>query len=153
MRPDPSHPGPVNGATGMAANGGNRPLDPKPALEHADRLLRESDPGTAGLWPRTAARLMRLALERATDRYWNGARPELLACPTTIRILMLERVLGRTGARGAYLVWSRLSDATHPHPYELAPTVGELRHWHDEVAHLVDLLDRSSGCASDLPAG
>jgi len=137
----------------MAANSGDRPPDPGPALEHSDRLLRESDPGTAGLWPRTAARLTRLALERATDRYWNGARPQLLACPTTVRILMLERVLGRAGARGAYLVWSRLSDATHPHPYELAPTSGELRHWHDEVAHLVNLLDRSTGQAPDSRAG
>jgi hypothetical protein len=137
----------------MAANGGDRPPDPKPALEHADRLLREPDPGTAGLWPRTSARLTRLALERATDRYWNGARPEMLACPTTMRILMLESVLGRAGARGAYLVWSRLSDATHPHPYELAPTAGELRHWHDEVAHLVNLLDRPTGHAPDSPVG
>jgi hypothetical protein len=54
---------------------------------------------------------MRLALERAADLYW------------------------------AFLVWSRLSDATHPHPYELAPTVGELRRWHNEVTELVNLLD------------
>lgn len=131
----------------MVTSGGDRPPDPKPALEHADRLLREADPGTAGLWPRTAARLMRLALERATDLYWSGARPEMMSCPTTMRILMLDSVLGRAGARGAYLLWSRLSDATHPHPYELAPTAGELRRWHDEVARLVTLLNLSAGHA------
>jgi len=119
--------------------------DPRPALEHADRLLRESDPRTVGLWPRTAARLMRLALERAADRYWNGTRPEVLACPTTMRILTLECTLGRAGARATYLLWSRLSDATHPHPYELAPTAGELRCWHDEVERFVNLLDPSMG--------
>jgi hypothetical protein len=115
--------------------------DPKLALEHADRMLRETGSDSAGLWPRTAARLMRLALERAADLYWIRIRPELIACPTTIRMQMLEGVLGRAGARRAFLVWSRLSDATHPHPYELAPTVGELRRWHNEVTELVNLLD------------
>ena len=135
----------------MVASSGDTSPDPKPALEHADRLLREADPWTAGLWPRTAARLTRLALERATDRHWNGTRPEVLACPTTMRILMLENMLGRAEARGAYLVWSRLSDATHPHPYELAPTASELRHWHDEVARLVKLLDPATIDAADSP--
>lgn len=125
----------------MIAGAGQVPPEPTLALEHADRLLREADPGTAGLWPRTAARLTRLALERATDRYWNRTRPEMLTCPTTMRILMLEGRLGRDGARNAYLVWCRLSDATHPHPYELAPTAGELRRWHDEVRRFANLLD------------
>jgi hypothetical protein len=124
----------------MATSNGSRHLDPMPALQHADRMLREGGPATVGLWPRTAARLTRLALERATDLYWSRARPEMSACPTTMRILMLEVTLGRPSAREAYLVWSRLSDATHPHPYELAPTVGELRRWHSEVTQFVTLL-------------
>jgi hypothetical protein len=129
-----------------------RLLDPGPALEHADRLLRQADPVTAGMWARTAARLMRLALERAADRYWHRARPEVMACPTTMRILMLEIALGRVGARDAYLLWSRLSDATHPHPYELAPTAGELRRWHGEVAQFVRQLaavDGPSDCRAE----
>lgn len=133
----------------MTTTGSEAPADPKPPLDHADRLLRTADPGTAGLWPRTAARLMRLALERATDRYWRRTRPELLACPTTMRILMLEDILGRAGARAAYLVWSRLSDATHPHPYELAPTAVELRHWHDQVAQFIDWLHPPDSHAED----
>jgi hypothetical protein len=51
----------------------------------------------------------------------------MIDCPTTMRILMLEGILGRTRVRKAFLAWSRLSDATHPHPYELAPTASELR--------------------------
>jgi hypothetical protein len=117
--------------------------DPTPALTYSDRLLREGDPSTAGLWPRTAARLIRVALERTTDRYWSRTRPEVLDCPTTIRLLMLDQPLGRRGARNAYLVWSRLSDATHPHAYELAPTAGELRRWHQVVTRLAQLLDPS----------
>jgi hypothetical protein len=103
-------------------------------------MLRGIGAGTAGLWPRTAARLTRLAVERATDLYWNRTRPELTACPTTMRILMLEGALGRSGARQAFLLWSRLSDATHVHPYELAPTVSELRNWHQEATLLVTQL-------------
>lgn len=55
----------------------------------------------------------------------------------TIRLLMLHDVLGRDGTREAYLLWARLSDATHPHPYELAPTAAELRRWHDDVVLFV----------------
>jgi len=120
-------------------------LDPGPALEHADRLLRQADPVTAGMWARTATRLIRLALERAADRYWHQARPEVMACPTTMRILMLEIALGRADARDAYLLWSSLSDATHPHPYELAPTAGELRRWHGEVVRFVRQLAAVDG--------
>jgi hypothetical protein len=86
---------------------------PEPALEHADRMLRETGPETAGLWPHTAARLIRLALERAADLHWSRKRPEMIDCPATMRILMLEGVLGHARDRRAFLAWSRLSDATH----------------------------------------
>ena len=97
------------------------------------------------MWARAAARLMRLALERAVDRYWHRTRPELLACNTTMRMLMLETALGRAAARDAFVLWSRLSDATHPHPYELAPTAAELRRWHNEVAQFVGQLTAVHG--------
>lgn len=125
-------------------------LDPLPALKHADRMLCGSDKGTAGLWPRTAARLTRLAVERAADLYWGRTRPEMRACPTTMRILMLEGALGRSGARQAFLLWSRLSDATHPHPYELAPTASELRRWHREATQLVSQLAAPTATMSSL---
>ena len=122
-----------------------RLLDPGPALEYADWLLRQADPSTTGMWARTAARLMRLALERAADRHWYQARPELLECNTTMRMLMLATALGRGAARDAFVLWSRLSDATHPHPYELAPTAAELRRWHSEVAQFVGQLTAVDG--------
>jgi hypothetical protein len=98
---------------------------PKPALEHADRMLRETGPETAGLWPRTAAHLIRLAPKRAADLHWSRTRPEMIDCPATMRIPMLEGVPGHARARRAFPAWSRLSDATHPYPYELAPTAGD----------------------------
>lgn len=58
-----------------------------------------------------------------------------------MRLLMLGDALGRAGAREAYLLWAQLSDATHPHPYEMAPIVSELRRWHDAASYLVDRLD------------
>jgi hypothetical protein len=54
-----------------------------------------------------------------------------------MRMLMPDGVLGRARARRAFLARSRLSDATHPHPYELAPAADELRRWHSEVTSLV----------------
>jgi hypothetical protein len=61
-------------------------------------------------------------------------------CPATMRILPLEGILGRTRAWRAFLAWSRHSDATHPHPYELAPTASELRRRHSEITSLVGLI-------------
>ena len=136
-------------ATQMVTSDRNSSPDPKPALEHADRMLRETGPETAGLWPRTAARLIRLAPERAADLHWSRTRPEMIDCPATMRMLMPDGVLGRARARRAFLAWSRLSDATHPHPYELAPAAGELRRWHSEVTSLVGLLDPSAGHSID----
>src|SRR5260370_37078537 len=69
VRPDPGDPGPVKQGITVTAPDRESLLDPGPALEHADRLLRQADPVTAGMWARTATRLIRLALERAADRY------------------------------------------------------------------------------------
>ena len=128
----------------MAADYAISCLDPRPALQHADRILRETGPDSRGLWPRTVARLTRLALERATDSYWSRTRPEMTQCPMATRLLMLERVLNRAGARKAFVLWSRLSNATHPHPYDLAPTAGELRRWHHEVTRIVEMLIKAN---------
>lgn len=68
-------------------------------------------------------------------------------------ILMLEGALGRSGARQAFLLWSRLSDATHPHPYELAPTASELRRWHREATQLVSQLAAVKSVRSGSGAG
>jgi hypothetical protein len=73
-------------------------------------------------------------------------------CPMTMRLWLLEGVLNRAGARRAFLIWSRLSDATHPHPYELAPTAAELRRWHNEVTRIVARLDPPASHAAGASA-
>src|SRR5271165_6992291 len=78
----------MKGATQMVTSDRHSYPDPKPALEHADRMLRETGPETAGLWPRTAARLIRLAPERAADLHWSRTRPAMTDCPATMRTLI-----------------------------------------------------------------
>lgn len=83
---------------------------------------------------RTAALLGRVALERlVTDdcsRIGLGTRPTMRAKLICVRVLVdAER------GRLASVAWAGLSNACHYHAYELAPTA-------DEVAHLLDLIDR-----------
>ena len=97
---NPGHSVAIKGATQMVVTSDrNSYPGPKPALEHADRMLRETGPETAGLWPRTAAHLIRLAPKRAADLHWSRTRPEMINCPATMRIPMLEGVPGRARAR------------------------------------------------------
>ena len=43
------------------------------------------------------------------------------------QLRLLVATLDRASAHDVYATWCRLSDAAKPHPYELAPTVDELR--------------------------
>jgi hypothetical protein len=54
---------------------------PKPALEHAGRMLRKTGPQTAGPRPRTPARLIRLAPQRAADPHRSRTRPQMTGRP------------------------------------------------------------------------
>lgn len=113
-------------------------------LDTADRLLREQVPGTAGLWPRTCAWLLRLALETAVRDFWSRRRPPVRAASMHAQILSLtyrDAVDEATEARVEHL-WSCLSGACHYHPYELSPTAAELRRWHEDVSAVADTLDR-----------
>ena len=94
--------------------------------------------GTASVPPaqatRTAALLGRVALERVvTDdcsRIGLGSRPTMRAKLICVRVLV-DAERGQLAA----VAWAGLSNACHYHAYELAPTA-------NEVAHLLDLIDR-----------
>lgn len=43
-------------------------------------------------------------------------------------------------ARRTAFLWSALSSACHHHPYDLAPTVGELQGWIEEAEDVVGRL-------------
>lgn len=112
-------------------------MTPPELLEMAQQLLERKDAKTAGLWPRAAALLARQALETALDDFWkakklefatHGGRRQQLIC---VREYMDPEKAGEIAH-----AWSALSRACHHHPYELAPTVGELEGWMGTVTTL-----------------
>ena len=97
------------------------------ALDGAASIL---DRGPGPAQARTVVRLLRYAVERALDDYWESTRPGEI--PPTVgrgkRLRLLAATpLGRQFAHGTYTTWCRLSDAARPHAYETAPSVAELR--------------------------
>jgi hypothetical protein len=113
---------------------------PKPIelLAAARMILRREDLDTAGLWPRAAALLARQALEDAVEGMWTGATAGMERCNKTQQLLCLTDYLGDPAlGREAYVTWCALSEACHHHPYELAPTVGELERRMSTVERLI----------------
>ncbi|MFF5230688.1 hypothetical protein [Dactylosporangium sp. NPDC000521] len=111
-------------------------MTPARCLSAADGLLRRGPSGA--WWPKACACLIRLALELAIEQYWQATSPAVAACGAQrTRLLMLRRRSGRDLARRAAFAWATLSQATHHHCYDTAPTAGELRRLHIEVSLLV----------------
>lgn len=115
---------------------------PADLLGHAKGLLSRATPETRGLWPRAAALLTRQALEQALDQYWQAKGLRVDECSTTAQLLCLTEYLNDADiALEAHHVWSALSRACHHHPYELAPTAGELEGWLGTVTALATRLE------------
>ena len=104
----------------------------------ADGLLLRADPATAGLWPRASAILALEALEASMLRLWERRTLDLQGCSMRAQLICLRTYLGdaHLAARAGH-AWSALSRACHHHPYELAPTAGELRSWFSVVRELI----------------
>jgi hypothetical protein len=114
-------------------------MTPRRCLDAADSLLRGGPSGV--WWPKVCACLIRLALELAIDQYWLTTNPQVAACTAQrTRLLMLRRRSGQDVARRAAFAWCALSNATHHHCYDTAPTAGELRRLHTEVSLLAERL-------------
>lgn len=108
----------------------SRTRSPLRVLSAAEALIESSATGGTGLWPRTAAALGRQAIEVALRQYWRLREPGLERCSTHAQLLCLVVYLrDRDLARQTSATWSALSRACHHHPYELNPTVDELRAW------------------------
>ena len=124
--------------------------DPGVLLGMADGLLRRADPATAGLWPRVSALLALEALEASVRRLWERHALEFRGCSMRTQLICLRSYLDdanlatRTGH-----AWSALDRACHHHPYELAPTAGELESWFAVVSELIG----KTGLASDGSPG
>lgn len=111
-------------------------------LEEARALVHRPDEATAGLWPRAAAFLGRQALEEGVDEFWRRRAPGVEQCPSRAKLLCLQGYLrDQAVATAAMQAWATLSAACHHHPYDLLPTAGELNHWLDLVAELLQELE------------
>lgn len=120
---------------------------PAELLGMARDLLDRASPETAGLWPRAAALLGRQALEMAVDEFWAARRIPLESCPTRQQLICLREYLDDDDLAGrVHHAWNALSQACHQHPYELPPTVAELRLW-------LTAVDRFAGNRPVVEAG
>ncbi|GGS70723.1 hypothetical protein [Streptomyces cinerochromogenes] len=116
---------------------------PEILVKAADRLLLPA-PGTVptlgpGLRARAAAVLLRMALDRALDGYWQRVTPSMTRIGKH-RMLCLEWYAGHDTARRCRTTWSALSTACHYRAGELPPTTAEIRTRLPEVTTLLAAL-------------
>jgi hypothetical protein len=110
---------------------------PADLLVSARSLCHKTGTTMIGLWPRAVALLAREAIESAASSYWSSsAYPAVAGCPMRSQLICLAEVVGRSLAGSAAATWSSLSAACHVHPYELAPTAGELLGWIDDAERI-----------------
>ena len=125
--------------------------EPAELVGMARQVLTRASPDTAGLWPRAAALLARNALEMAVDDYWTRKRIPLGCCPTLPQLICLREYLGDEDLAGrVHHAWNALSRACHHHPYELAPTAGELGMLLSTVDELLRFVDAGSAAPGRL---
>jgi hypothetical protein len=89
-------------------------------------------------WSRAAAFLARQALETGVGQLWVGEQADLLSCSFFDQLLCLPAYLADDDTVSlARHTWCALSRACHAHPYELAPTLGEVQDLIDSVEEVV----------------
>jgi hypothetical protein len=127
-------------------------LTPAELLAEARSLISRPDASMAGVWPRTAAFLTRQALEEAVNARWaaSSATSPMLNASMWSRLACLPAYVSEPQARQAIFAYSALSNACHYHPYELAPTAGELTGWISDVEALVAEMRHAHPIAQEL---
>ena len=120
-------------------------MRPQEILAAARQLLDRSDFGISGVWSRAAALLARQAFELGLDDHWRKRGLALDRLATRPQLICLASYLPNSDvAARATHAWSALSRACHHHPYELAPSPGEIRTWLDAVDDALAALAASS---------
>lgn len=94
-----------------------------------------------GVRARAAALLLRRALERGLDDFWQGVAPGMTRIGKH-RILCLGAYTDRETARRCYLTWSALSTACHYRAHELPPGPLEIQGRLLEVEALLEALEK-----------
>ena len=112
-------------------------------LDVASSMMSRDFPMRPGLWPRASALLVRQALEESLTGYWVVKGIPLERCSTRAQLICLREYLreGDLASRLGY-AWAALSRACHHHPYELPPTVEEIKSWMEPVRELHGVLVR-----------
>lgn len=125
--------------------GASRPApvpSPVPSLRAARVILDRPDALASPGWARSVALLARQALEDAVDAFWARCSPGMQQATWKSRFVALRFYVDDPAlARQAHHVWVTLSNASHHHGYDLAPTAGELRTWLDTVSRLTTWLE------------
>lgn len=109
------------------------PPGPPPDVLLAARQIADRPAAWGSCWPRATAILARQALEDAIDQTWTGPAAEMRSRSWTDKFTCLPWYIDPDCARRARHTWHALTNACHAHPYELAPTAGELHAWIAEV--------------------
>ena len=110
---------------------------PEQLVGYSRTLLGRTDPEIAGLWQRAVAFLTRQALEVAVAQTLSTRASGAERCSARAQLLCLPEYVSTAPALEAAFLWGSLSRACHQHPYELAPTWGELAGWLDRVEHVI----------------
>jgi len=128
-------------------------LAPSPTelLSAADELLSAPRPASAGWWPTAVALLTRQALERSMESLWLKKAPQVAGASKRAQLLCLRSFVDRSLALRADAAWTALSRACHDHPYELAPTAGELATWFETTEALVREIRRAEQGSKPAP--
>lgn len=110
----------------------------------ARAMLASNDKTPTGVWPRAAAFLARQALETAVRGLWEAKGVDLQGAQARAQFLCIATYLGDPPLAGRCRhAWAALSRACHHHPYELAPTAGEIERWLDVVDDLIRRLQEA----------
>lgn len=112
-------------------------MSPETLLAHAQHLTHARTDAEA--WPRAAALLARMALERAARRALNQKYTVEPEASFRSQLLALRAVAGEDLAHQAAYTWTALSQATHHYSYAMPPTSAELERWIAVVARVVAL--------------
>jgi hypothetical protein len=112
-------------------------MSPEALLAQARALLGPTAEPLAGVWPRAVALLGRQALEGAVREALLRRAPGTERASARARLLCLPEYVSTAVAHDASYLWSVLSRACHQHPYELAPTAGELTDWLTGVERVI----------------
>lgn len=125
--------------------------DPTATLRDARIVLDNAGAMGSPGWARGVVLLARQALEEAVSAFWMRRAPGTERANGKARFVALRFYVDDPDLpRRAHQTWAALSDATHHHGYELAPTAVELRAWVDTVADVIQGLALAGG-GTDAP--